>query len=74
MIGPGKYDAIATLARKTAHAQGVILIIINGQFGHGLEVQTDALDMIQAMPGILRATADGIEAELTSGAAFEVED
>jgi len=70
MIGPGKYDTIATLARKRAHASGVILIIIDGKLGHGLEVQIEELDLLYGLPAILRQTADGIEAELKTGAAF----
>jgi hypothetical protein len=38
--GPGKYDAICTVARETAGAQALVLIVLNGRHGSGFSVQS----------------------------------
>jgi len=63
MEGPGKYDAIATVAREAAKARGIVLVIFGGERGHGLEVQGD-VETLWAVPEILRETANAIEADL----------
>lgn len=62
MIGPGKYDAEATAARKSAEAKGVVLIVAQGNRGSGFSVQAP-LDLILGLPGVLRDLADQIEAD-----------
>jgi hypothetical protein len=41
MIGPGKYDAVCTVAREATKAEAAIVIIINGDKGSGFSVQGD---------------------------------
>lgn len=60
MIGPGKYDELATQAREAAKARGVILILIEGDKGAGFAVQGD-FELTLAIPSILRSIADQIE-------------
>lgn len=71
-IGPGKYDAAATLAR---HAVGiadenpsgaVVLIVLNGREGHGFSVQADPATYLR-LPRLLRSVADQIEQSLRAG-------
>ena len=40
-IGPGKYDDLCTYVREASHAQGAIVIILNGDRGAGFSVQAD---------------------------------
>ncbi len=60
-VGPGKYDAIATIAREAAQAKGVLLIVIGGYRGSGFSVQAP-IDVIAGVPKLLREVADQIEA------------
>jgi hypothetical protein len=62
-IGPGKYDELATHARESAQAAGVILIVFGGANGNGFSVQADAETMIR-IPSILRTVADDVERDL----------
>lgn len=66
MIGPGKYDDLATLAREAAKAEGVILIIINGDRGSGFSCQANVL-VTMNLPKMLRSMADEIEEDLKEG-------
>ena len=59
-IGPGKYDAEATLARTRANAAGVVLLVLRGDRGSGFSVQADA-NTVAILPRLLRAVADSIE-------------
>jgi len=58
--GPGKYDSVATIARETTQAEGVVLAVINGKEGHGFAVQA-SLEITLALPDLLRKMADDIE-------------
>lgn len=60
--GPGKYDAACTEARLRTQAAGVVLIVFNGAAGSGFSVQA-VPDLLIDLPAILRAMADGIEAD-----------
>jgi hypothetical protein len=62
MLGPGKYDAEATAAFEQTEAQGVILIVLGGNRGHGFSAQVTA-EAMAAIPALLRAVADQIEAD-----------
>jgi hypothetical protein len=72
MLGPGKYDLECEHVRKMAGAQGVILLVLNGDRGTGFSAQIPAegFDMI---PNVLRQVAGQIEqdakqqAELAKG-------
>lgn len=64
MIGPGKYDDLATSVRQSAMAEGVIVIVIKGDRGSGFSVQA-TLDVTMVLPGMLRHMADEIEKEMS---------
>jgi hypothetical protein len=59
-LGPGKYDAVCTVAREAAEAEGVLLIVLNGKFGSGFSVQAFP-ETLGPMPLLLRKLADDIE-------------
>ena len=63
VIGPGKYDALAATARKTANARGVILVIVGGDKGEGFSVQGPA-SLVIKLPDLLRTLAERIEIEI----------
>lgn len=63
-LGAGKYDDLATTARQSANARGVIVIVFEGDKGNGFSVQTADLQLVARVPAILRDVADGIEADL----------
>ena len=60
-FGPGKYDELATEVRQKAQAEGIIVLIINGNRGGGFSAQVTP-EMTFAIPQILRDMADQIEA------------
>lgn len=61
--GPGKYDDLCSEARTKANAAGAILIILDGDKGHGFEVQAP-IDVQLRLPTLLRDTAQKIEDDL----------
>jgi hypothetical protein len=61
--GAGKYDDVATLARETAKAEGVMLIILNGEKGSGFSAQLNE-EMLAHVPDMLRQVASDIEKDL----------
>lgn len=66
MIGPGKYDDVATTVRERTQAEGVIVIILGGDKGHGFSVQADLITTL-GLPKMLRLIADQIEQNLEGG-------
>ena len=63
-VGPGKYDAVATLAREHTGAVAVILCVIEGRYGNGFSVQTQDQLLLPHVPALLRQMADMIEADV----------
>lgn len=63
MNNPGKYDDLCTLARTAAEADGVILIIMNGNKGGGFSVQAPP-ELLSLIPAMLIYTAEQIQADL----------
>lgn len=59
-IGAGKYDDVATEARRSAKAEGVVLIVFNGEKGNGFCAQ-GPWPLIAALPAILRNMTIEIE-------------
>lgn len=59
-IGPGKYDDVASEIRERLKADGVLLIVMNGDQGDGVAAQVTALrlfglaDMLEALAGKFR--------------------
>lgn len=39
MMGPGKYDYECTFVREHTQAQGVVVLVLNGERGTGFSVQ-----------------------------------
>lgn len=76
-IGPGKYDDALTLALRTVvarepHIHGGVLLVMgppDEADSCGFSVQL-TLAAMRMMPALLRFMADGIEADLATGAAF----
>lgn len=64
-IGPGKYDDLATYVRTEANADGVVVIVLGGDKGHGFSVQGR---IARDLPALLRFVADEIEASLKDAA------
>jgi hypothetical protein len=65
-FGPGKYDYIATEARKLAglgpeDGGGAIVIIVGGNKGNGFACQTDAATLL-TLPDMLEFMAKQIRA------------
>ena len=58
--GPGKYDTWCTLTRSGVHAEGVIMMVINGVYGSGFSCQATK-EVTLKLPIILRDMADQIE-------------
>lgn len=60
MIGPGKYDDVATEVRTNTKAEGVVVIVVNGARGSGFSAQLP-LELTLTLPTILRSVANQIE-------------
>jgi len=60
-LGPGKYDKECTVARESTHAEGVIMIVLNGDRGCGFSAQASP-GVLAVMVDLLRNTADQLEA------------
>jgi hypothetical protein len=59
-LGPGKYDDLATDIRTKIHADGVVVIVINGDRGGGFSAQLSPT-LTLMLPGMLRTIADEME-------------
>ena len=65
-LGPGKYDDLCTYVREKTKADGVIVVIIDGERGSGFSMQADPL-VAFTLPHTLRNLAQQIEDSLTAG-------
>jgi len=61
-IGPGIYDDICNAARISTNAEGVLLIIINGNKGTGFSCDAQE-EYIHCVPDVLEDIAKGIRKE-----------
>jgi hypothetical protein len=61
MRGPGKYDLICGVARESAGAECVLLVVMGGKYGGGFSVQSSEREYIERLPVLLRMVADQIE-------------
>ena len=59
-LEPGKYDDACTAVRVATDAHGIVLIIVDGNQGHGISVQASG-EVMAILPQMLRAFADEIE-------------
>jgi hypothetical protein len=62
-LGAGKYDHLATGVREAARAEGVVVIIIKGDFGTGFSVQ-GSLELTAKLPDVLEYMAQQIREDL----------
>jgi hypothetical protein len=60
-LGPGKYDDVATMAREMTKAEGVIVMVWNGNKGYGFSAQFSDPILLRRVPDILRDVADQME-------------
>lgn len=60
-IGRGKYDDYASLVGALTNADGVMVIVFNGNQGTGFAAQFTNAEMVLAIPEVLRTVADQIE-------------
>lgn len=60
-VGPGKYDYLATMVRRDAEADTVVIVVLGGKLGNGFSVQAN-YPMTHELPSLLRAVADEIDA------------
>jgi hypothetical protein len=72
-IGPGKYDDEATLVMQSAHASGVIVIVIGGDRGEGFSIQA-TLSVSLQLPKILRDMADQLDPDVRELKLTSIED
>jgi hypothetical protein len=63
MIGPGKYDDLATGVREQAKADGVVIIVIGGDKGNSFCVQAD-YETTLGLPDLLEMMAKQIREDL----------
>jgi hypothetical protein len=61
---PGKYDGLCTAVREAAEADGAIIVIFNGNQGHGFSMQALDASLIEIVPGILEKMAADIRQQL----------
>jgi hypothetical protein len=62
--GKGKYDDVCEEARKKCgEGASVLLIVVNGELGHGFSVQAN-LNVHLMIPTILRSIADDIDVQI----------
>jgi len=61
--GPGKYDKEAMEILERTKAQGVLLMVFNGDRGNGFSMDAD-INLMLSIPAILRAIAKQIEEDL----------
>jgi hypothetical protein len=76
-IGPGKYDDLATYCMEHTSADAVVVIVFNGNRGHGMSGKEKPiafdlgmrpiLSLKQKLPAILREVARTVEAAPEDG-------
>lgn len=59
-MGPGKYDAEVTELRQRLKANGILLLVVQGERGSGFSAQLSGEDVL-ALPNVLRQLAEQIE-------------
>lgn len=62
-MGEGKYNDLCTYVREQAQATGAIVIILQGNKGHGFSCQAP-IEKTAGLPEVLRSVANQIEASL----------
>ena len=65
-MGPGIYDDVATRLREELQAEGVVVLIINGNKGNGFSAQVTGEHLL-SVSGILRGAADEFDQAIFGG-------
>jgi hypothetical protein len=63
-IGPGRYDDLCTMVREATDAEGVIIIVLGGDRGHGFSCQFTDPAMLASVPGTLETIADQVRKDM----------
>ncbi len=63
MKGQGKYDDWCTKVREATEGEGTVLIVINGNRGHGISLQGTS-GVLRQLPEILRKMATDLESDV----------
>jgi len=67
-LGAGKYGDIATELQQRFHAKGIILVVLDGDQGNGIELCGPAI-LHAGVPGFLEAVAKDIRRNAQADAA-----
>jgi hypothetical protein len=59
-VGPGSYSDLAKTVQRESEADGVVVVIVNGNGGSGTEVFAMP-EVLAELPTLLRHLADEIE-------------
>ena len=62
--GAGKYDELCSIARLATEAQGVLLIVLDGNLGSGFSVQVKNPELLHSIPDLLEKLARKIREDL----------
>jgi hypothetical protein len=62
MLGPGKYDDLASALLRSTQAEGIILMVLDGARGSGMSCKLHP-DLDAKLPLLLRTLAAMIEKE-----------
>ena len=73
MIGPGSYNHLAEKLKEETQAEGVVLLIANGNQGNGFAVYAPPSVLIE-LPDLLRRAAEEIERDIVRLSARIAED
>lgn len=65
-LGPGKYDDLCAQVRIFTRADGVVLIVLGGNRGHGsaVQIRADASPQADLLVLALREVADQLERDI----------
>ena len=61
---PGKYDDACTAAQEATCASAIVLLVIGGNRGSSVSVQTVDPQMLRRLPGVLQFVAEEIRRDL----------
>lgn len=63
MLGAGKYDDVCTKVRIKTQAKGAIVIVVDGNKGHGFSIQMPLPELLK-LPDMLEYMAGQIRQDL----------
>ncbi len=65
MIGKGGYDGACDAAYETTGASAIVLVVVNGERGHGVSVKCSQ-EWLKEVPEVLRLIAEALENDLNT--------